>query len=78
MNSLVSEFGLTPAQARAVFGSVRAVVEADGPAKPGGARLLEVAAMALELTQPVEREASPHAGRRPSTGDFHGREDNSE
>jgi two-component system sensor histidine kinase RegB len=26
--------------------------------------------------QPVERVASPHAGRRPSTGDFHGREDN--
>jgi hypothetical protein len=24
----------------------------------------------------VEREASPHAGRRPSTGGFHGREDN--
>jgi hypothetical protein len=27
-------------------------------------------------TQPVEREASPHGGRRPSTGGFHGREDN--
>jgi hypothetical protein len=26
--------------------------------------------------QPVEREASPHAGRSPSTGGFHGREDN--
>jgi hypothetical protein len=26
--------------------------------------------------QPVEREASPHGGRRPSTGGFHGREDN--
>jgi ATP-dependent Clp protease ATP-binding subunit ClpC len=26
--------------------------------------------------QPVEREASPHAGRRPSTGGFPGREDN--
>jgi hypothetical protein len=26
-------------------------------------------------SQHVEREASPHAGRRPSTGDFHGRED---
>jgi hypothetical protein len=25
--------------------------------------------------QPVEREASPHGGRRPSTGGFHGRED---
>jgi pimeloyl-ACP methyl ester carboxylesterase len=25
--------------------------------------------------QPVEREASPHAGQRPSTGGFHGRED---
>lgn len=49
MNSLVSEFGLTPAQARAVLGSLRAVVEADGPAKPGGARLLEVAGAALEL-----------------------------
>jgi AraC-like DNA-binding protein len=29
-----------------------------------------------EATQPGEREASPHAGRRPSTGGFHGREDN--
>jgi hypothetical protein len=26
--------------------------------------------------QPVEREASPHGGRRPSTGGFHGREAN--
>jgi hypothetical protein len=26
--------------------------------------------------QPVDREASPHAGRRPSPGGFHGREDN--
>jgi RNA polymerase sigma-70 factor (ECF subfamily) len=25
-----------------------------------------------EANQPGEREASPHAGRRPSTGDFHG------
>jgi hypothetical protein len=49
LNSLSSEFDLTPAQARAVFGAVRAVVEADGPAKPGGARLLEVAGAALEL-----------------------------
>jgi hypothetical protein len=46
---LISEFGLTSAQALAVFGSVRAVVEADGPAKPGGAKLLEVAGAALEL-----------------------------
>jgi hypothetical protein len=26
--------------------------------------------------QPMEREASPHGGRRPSTGGFQGREDN--
>jgi tetratricopeptide (TPR) repeat protein len=31
-----------------------------------------------EPNQPVEREASPHGGRRPSTGGFHGREDNPE
>jgi pyruvate, water dikinase len=29
-----------------------------------------------EDPQPVEREASPHGGRRPSTGGLHGREDN--
>jgi uncharacterized protein (DUF885 family) len=28
---------------------------------------------ALGTPAPVEREASPHGGRRPSTGDFHGR-----
>jgi predicted MFS family arabinose efflux permease len=28
------------------------------------------------MNQPVEREASPHGGRRPSTGGFHGREEN--
>jgi hypothetical protein len=28
--------------------------------------------------QLLEREASPHAGRRPSTGGFQGREDNLE
>jgi RNA polymerase sigma-70 factor (ECF subfamily) len=30
----------------------------------------------LVPNQPVEREASPHGGRRPSTGGFHGREAN--
>jgi malate synthase len=30
----------------------------------------------LEANQAVEREASPHAGRRPSTGGFHGRGNN--
>jgi flavin-dependent dehydrogenase len=29
-----------------------------------------------EANQPVEREASPHGGRRPSTGGFHGRKTN--
>jgi hypothetical protein len=39
--------------------------------------LRKVGLHACEIaTQPVEREASPHGGRRPSTGDFHGREDN--
>jgi membrane protein len=31
---------------------------------------------ASEANQPGEREASPHGGRRPSTGGFHGREEN--
>jgi hypothetical protein len=57
LNSLVSEFGLTHIQSRAVFGSLRAVVEADGAAKPAGARLLEVAGPALDL--PEWRELPP-------------------
>jgi hypothetical protein len=31
---------------------------------------------AVARNQPVEREASPHGGRMPSTGGFHGREEN--
>lgn len=47
--TLAREFGLTPEQARAALGAVRAVVEADGPAREGGARLLAVAGATLEL-----------------------------
>lgn len=46
---LAAALRLTPPQARAAYGAVRAVVEADGPPRAAGARLLAVAADALEL-----------------------------
>jgi D-alanine-D-alanine ligase-like ATP-grasp enzyme len=39
-------------------------------------REFTVGLLGNEANQPVEREASPHGGRRPSTGGFHGRETN--
>lgn len=47
--SLAAVLGLTPLQARAAQGAVRAVVEADGPPRSVGARLLAVTAAALGL-----------------------------
>lgn len=47
--TLAQEFGLSPGQARAVFGAVRAVVEADGAPRERGQRLLEVAAATLAV-----------------------------
>lgn len=47
--TLAGAFGLTAGQARAAFGAVRAVVEADGPARERGSELLAVAAATLEL-----------------------------
>lgn len=47
--TLVGEFDLTPAQARAGFCAIRSIVEADGPARERGLALLEVAATTLEL-----------------------------
>ena len=47
--SLAREFGLTEREAAAAFGAVRTVVEAQGDPGPRGARLLEVAASALDL-----------------------------
>jgi acetyl esterase/lipase len=46
------------------------------PEHPCPAALDDVLAVwrALEPPQPVDREASPHGGRRPSTGGVHGRE----
>lgn len=47
--TLARAFDLTPPQARAAFGAVRAVAEAGGEPGPRAARLLEVAASTLEL-----------------------------
>ncbi len=47
--SLARELGLTEREAAAAFGAIRAVVEAQGEPGPNGARLLEVAASALDL-----------------------------
>ena len=49
MTTLARELALNPRQARAAFGAVRAVAEADGPPGAAGVRLLEVAASTLEL-----------------------------
>lgn len=57
--SLASTLGLSPVQARAAQGALRAVVEADGPPRAAGVRLLATAARALELGEvPV---ATPRA-----------------
>jgi hypothetical protein len=47
--TLAHEFDLDPAQARAALGAVRTVLEADGPPRAGGQRLLAVAAATLGL-----------------------------
>lgn len=47
--TLAEEFDLTPAQARAILGAARAVVEADGPARERGADLLATLAATLAL-----------------------------
>lgn len=47
--TLAHAFNLSPGQARAAYGAVRAVVEADGPPRANGERLLAVAAATLEL-----------------------------
>ena len=50
--TLTRAFALTARQARAAFAAVRAVAEADGPARASGAALLRVAADTLELADP--------------------------
>jgi hypothetical protein len=50
--TLAQAFALTDRQARAAYAAVRAVAEADGPARTGGAALLRVAADTLERTDP--------------------------
>lgn len=52
--------GLTVAQARAAFGAVRAVAEADGPARARGVELLAVTSATLELGEDWTR--TPIAG----------------
>lgn len=57
--SLAAAFGLTPLQARAAQGAVRAVAWADGPPGAAGVRLLAVAAAALELADADVPVATP-------------------
>lgn len=50
--TLARAFALTDRQARAAYAAVRAVAEADGPARASGAALLRVAADTLEQADP--------------------------
>jgi endonuclease-8 len=59
---------LDPAVLRALLERARELMRRN--VEQGGPRRTRFAG------QPVEREASPHGGRRPSTGGFHGRETN--
>lgn len=71
--ALARELGLDPRQARTALAALRAVVEADGPARTAGADLLAVAATTLDLddwretppASPAEvRDAFPSASAR--------------
>lgn len=61
--SLAATLGLSPVQARAAQGALRAVVEADGPPRAAGVRLLATAARALELGEAEVPAAAPGAVR---------------
>jgi hypothetical protein len=62
MTSIVDELGLTKPQRDAAFRALRAVVEADGPARARGAQLLEVAGNVLNITTD-QAPATPAAPR---------------